>query len=106
MINIVDNIYLDADTNCLILVEWNGTYDKRGDLQGARRRYFSEPVALLNSILKILIRRAVVVSSDLQELNDRIESINNIIDEASSRLSNMCRSASGMVREQLASNDA
>lgn len=71
MIHIVDDMYLDADTNQYILKIWSGaTQISRGKEipSGVRNMYFSDFESLLNKLHTIMIRRSIEMASNLDEL--------------------------------------
>jgi hypothetical protein len=86
VIRIHDNLYLDADDNCFMIVEWGGKIDRRGDLVRPKRKYYSDLVTLMSGLVKILARRAVRASTDLDELNSRLSDIARMIYDIRARV--------------------
>lgn len=80
MIKITDNIYLDADEHQFILITWNGKLNKRGNMQGSTRRYYSEPCSVIQGITKMLLKQVVASSTDLHEISIKLDEIKEIAD--------------------------
>lgn len=68
MIKIIDNIYLDADDNCYIVMSWDGKRDKKGHIVNADRHYYSDLSAALLGVSKMKMRRVVGKAEELNEV--------------------------------------
>ena len=85
MINIIKDIYIDADENCLMLVVWDGKMDKKGNPQNAQRLFYSDFASLLTGLYKILTRKAVKSLTALDELSVEMAKIKSIITDFACR---------------------
>ena len=52
MIKIDKNLYIDADSNNLKLIEWEGNYDKKGKPSNQSILYFSTMKGLVNALIR------------------------------------------------------
>lgn len=86
MTHLIDTLYLDADDNQYILIDWDGkvSVDKKGyeSKQGARYWYCNTMESALKHMVEIVRRRAVSLldqasiadlKKSLREANKRIE---------------------------------
>lgn len=89
MIQIIDDIYLDADENCVMLKFWNGKTTTKNEkeypvLQGIK--YYANYSNLIKGLTKILFRRDIQASESISQLmslqavlSQRSEEIGNCI---------------------------
>ena len=88
MIKIDKNLYIDADSNNLKLIEWEGNYDKKGKPSNQSILYFSTMKGLVNALIRQKVKESVRASNNLAELNSKIdksiEFVNSVVSKMDS----------------------
>ena len=86
MINLIDNIYLDADDSSYMLRIWNGATRKDGTPVIKSTRFYSNIPDLKHALANTLTRNAIASSDSLRTLalkldglSEKIEQIGNSI---------------------------
>ena len=73
MIKIDENLYIDADSNNIKLIEWEGKFDNKGKPYNQSILYFSTMKGLFDGLIRKKVRESVRVSNDLVELKRKID---------------------------------
>lgn len=81
MINLIDNIYLDADDSSYMLRIWNGDTRKDGTPRIKSTRFFSNIPDLKRSLSHILTRNAIASSDSLRSLCLKLDGLSEKVDE-------------------------
>ena len=84
MIYLTDNYYLDADENCFLLIFWEGKtrlVDGKTLPANPRTRYYSTLENAFRGLFKLLSRRAVQNSTNMDELLTAYRGIEQTIND-------------------------
>ena len=84
MIKIIEDTYLDADTNNYEIFEWNGRKDKNGSIKKQNVRYYATIESAIAGLINRLTRKAIGKQevADLQELLAKIKKLNQTVKDA------------------------
>ena len=91
MIKIGGDYYIDADSSCFLLVEWDGSYGKPNEKgvsarQNVKVRYYSDLQSLFKAAHKVMMRKQIQESVDFADLKERIGRVNQIITDACQKI--------------------
>lgn len=86
MIRLIENFYLDADDRQYILLEWDGSYDKKTgkNKQNVSYWYCSKLASALDVLLSVLVRRGIAASEE-----SGIPAVKKIIRDETDRIRKM-----------------
>jgi hypothetical protein len=91
MLQIYNDIYLDADEHNVILYQGDISKDDKGRMPKAKARYYHNLDSALTGLLNIKTKEAILKSSDVSALIEEVKSIISFLKETSIELTNWQR---------------
>jgi hypothetical protein len=77
MINVVNNVYIDADDSSFMIVVWDGKKNEKGTLVNATRKYYTTFEAMADGLVKYFLREKIY-SGTAKTLKDLVASVSEI----------------------------
>jgi len=65
--NFIDNIWIDADDNCIIVYEWDGKVDKKNCRIKLNTKFYGTLEQAVNGLTQRLARKAIYNASSYSE---------------------------------------